>query len=241
MSLLFASFVAGILTILAPCVLPILPVVIGGSVADSSRRAWLRPLVIVLSLALSIFVFTLLLKASTALLGVPQYAWQFVSGIIVIGLGLTYVFPRAWDILSLKSGAALTSQQALSDAGKRSGLLGAIMTGAALGPVFTSCSPTYLFIVAAVLPVNIVFGVTYICAYIIGLATILLTVAFAGTKLVKRLRWSVNPEGWLKRTIGGIMILVGLGVLFGADKAFQTFVIDQGWYAPVESVENSLR
>ena len=241
MSLLFASFVAGILTILAPCVLPILPVVIGGSVADSSHRAWFRPLVIVLSLALSIFVFTLLLKASTILLGVPQYAWQFLSGIIVIGLGLTYVFPRAWDILSLKSGAALTSQQALSDAGKRSGLLGAIMTGAALGPVFTSCSPTYLFIVAAVLPVNIVLGVTYICAYVIGLATILLTVAFAGTKLVKRLRWSVNPEGWLKRTIGVIMILVGLGVLFGADKAFQAFVIDQGWYAPVESVENSLR
>ena len=161
MSLLFASFVAGILTILAPCVLPILPVVIGGSVADSSRRAWLRPLVIVLSLALSIFVFTLLLKASTALLGVPQYAWQFVSGIIVIGLGLTYVFPRAWDILSLKSGAALTSQQALSDAGKRSGLLGAIMTGAALGPVFTSCSPTYLFIVAAVLPVHLLERLTH--------------------------------------------------------------------------------
>ena|GEM_PF-3531387 len=30
-------------------------------------------------------------------------------------------------------------------------------------------------------------------------------------------------------------------ILFGADKAFQAFVIDQGWYAPVESIENSLR
>ena len=241
MSLLFASFVAGILTILAPCVLPILPVIIGGSITDLSRRTWFRPFVVVLSLAVSIFAFTLLLKASTSLLGVPHYVWQFVSGIIVIGLGLTYIFPRVWDMLSLKSGAALSSQQALSQASKRTGLLGAIVTGAALGPVFTSCSPTYLFIVAAVLPIDIGLGITYILAYVVGLAAVLLIVAVAGAKVVKKLRWSVNPEGWLKRTIGIVMILVGLAVLLGADKALQTFVIDQGWYAPVESIENSLR
>lgn len=241
MSLLFASFVAGILTILAPCVLPILPVIIGGSIANSSRQTWFRPFVVVLSLAVSIFAFTLLLKASTSLLGVPHYVWQFVSGIILIGLGLTYIFPRVWDMLSLKSGAALSSQQALSEASKQTGLLGAVVTGAALGPVFTSCSPTYLFIVAAVLPVDIGLGITYILAYAVGLAAVLLIVAVAGAKVIKKLRWSVNPEGWLKRTIGIMMILVGLAVLLGADKALQTFVIDQGWYAPVESIENSLR
>ena len=98
-----------------------------------------------------------------------------------------------------------------------------------------------MFIVAAVLPVDTSLGITYILAYVVGLAAVLLTVAIAGSKVIKKLRWSVNPEGWLKRTVGVIMILVGLAVLFGADKAFQTFVIDQGWYAPVESIENSLR
>lgn len=240
MSLLFASFVAGVLTILAPCVLPVLPVVIGGAAADK-RRSILRPVIIVASLGLSILLFTLLLKASTALLGVPQSVWQFISGVIVIGLGISYVFPKVWEVLSFKSGGALVSQQALSDANAHNGTFGAILTGAALGPVFTSCSPTYLFIVAAVLPTDIVTGLFYILAYVVGLSLVMLLAALLGSKLVRKLGWSLNPEGWFRRSVGILMILVGLAVLLGADKAFQTYVIDQGWYAPVESIENSLR
>ena len=240
MTLLFASFVAGILTILAPCVLPVIPVVVGGSVSNSKRN-WVRPVIIVTSLALSILLFTLLLKASTALLGVPQSFWQFVSAAIVIGLGISYVFPKVWEVLSFKSGAALASQQQLADANQRQGTAGAVLTGAALGPVFTSCSPTYLFIVAAVLPASFATGVIYILAYVIGLALVLLLAAVLGNKLVKRLGWSLNPHGAFRRTVGIIMIIVGIAILVGADKAFQTFVIDQGWYAPVESIENALR
>lgn len=240
MSLLFASFIAGILTILAPCVLPVIPVVVGGAAADR-RRNMLRPVIIVASLGLSILLFTLLLKTSAALLGVPQSVWQFLSGIIVIGLGLSYVFPKIWETLSFKSGSALSSQEALSNANARGGTFGAILTGAALGPVFTSCSPTYLFIVAAVLPTDILTGLLYILAYVVGLGIVLLVAAVLGSKLVRKIGWSLNPEGWFRRSVGILMILVGLAVLLGADKAFQTFVIDQGWYAPVESIENSLR
>lgn len=240
MSLLLASFVAGVLTILAPCVLPVLPVVIGGAAADR-RRSVLRPVIIVVSLGVSILLFTLLLKASTALLGIPQSVWQFISGIIVIGLGVSYVFPKLWETLSFKSGGALTSQEALASANARGGAFGAVLTGAALGPVFTSCSPTYLFIVAAVLPTDILTGLLYILAYVLGLSLVLLLAAVLGSKLVRKLGWSLNPEGWFRRSVGILMILVGVAVLLGADKAFQTFVIDQGWYAPVESIENSLR
>lgn len=240
MTLLFASFIAGILTILAPCVLPVLPVIIGGSVAERKNSS-LRPLIIVASLGISIVVFTLLLKATTALLGVPQSVWQFISALIIIGLGLSFVFPSMWEKLSLTSGTALGSQQALSNANKREGLLGAILTGAALGPVFTSCSPTYLFIVAAILPTNFLTGFVYLLAYVVGLCLVLYAAAALGGKLVKRLGWAVNPHGAFRRTIGVIMIIVGIGILLGADKALQTFIIDSGLYAPVESIENSLR
>src|SRR6478672_9991292 len=103
MSLLFASFIAGILTILAPCVLPLIPVIVGGA-AVNNKKSYARPLIIVASLGVSIFVFTLLLKASTALLGVPQSVWQFISSVIIIGLGLTYLFPKLWESVSLQSG-----------------------------------------------------------------------------------------------------------------------------------------
>ena len=240
MTLLFASFIAGILTILAPCVLPVIPVIVGGA-ASSVKRNVLRPLVIVASLGVSVLLFTLLLKASTVLLGVPQSVWQFISSIIVIGLGLSYVFPSLWEKLSLSSGTALGSQQLLSGANRKEGMFGAILTGAALGPVFTSCSPTYLFIVAAILPATFWLGTLYLFAYVAGLCLVLLAAAVLGSKLVKGLGWSVNPHGTFRLVVGVLMITVGLLILVGGDKAFQTFVIDQGWYAPVESIENSLR
>jgi len=75
-ALLLLSFVAGILTVAAPCVLPLLPVIVGGSIvrtdADTrvAERQWFRPVIIATSLAASVVIFTLLLKATTALLGV---------------------------------------------------------------------------------------------------------------------------------------------------------------------------
>ena len=62
--LLITSFLAGILTVAAPCVLPLLPVIVGGSLMDEHRS---RPLIIAVSLALSVILFTLLLKVFTTI------------------------------------------------------------------------------------------------------------------------------------------------------------------------------
>ncbi len=239
MTLLFASFIAGLLTILAPCVLPVLPVIVGSSAAHARNNA--RIVAVIGSLCVSVVVFTLLLKGSTLLLGVPQSFWQFISAGILIALGSVYIYPKAWDYLSFRSNATLNAQRSLSDANKRSGLWGAVLTGAALGPVFTSCSPTYLFIVAAVLPVDIVSGTMYVTIYAIGLGLALGLVSIFGVTLTRRLRWGVNPNGAFKKVIGVLLVLVGVMILLGADKQFQAWVIDNGWYAPVESLENSIR
>ena len=72
-SLAFVAFIAGILTILAPCVLPVLPVILAGSLTEKEK--W-YPYLVTLSLALSIVVFTVLLKASTALIDIPSSFWS---------------------------------------------------------------------------------------------------------------------------------------------------------------------
>ena len=99
LGLTLVAFAAGVLTVLAPCVLPLLPVIVGGTAARTradagiAERQWFRPLVIAGSLAASVIAFTLLLKATSALLGVPAWIWQAVSGVIVAVLGLTMLFP----------------------------------------------------------------------------------------------------------------------------------------------------
>ena len=95
------ALVAGVLTTLAPCVLPLLPVIVGGSVQDAdpaARRPRVpRAVVVTASLGLSVALFTLLLRASTALLGVPTEVWSAVSGLVLVLLGLVMALPDVWE------------------------------------------------------------------------------------------------------------------------------------------------
>jgi cytochrome c-type biogenesis protein len=236
---LVLSLAAGVLTVAAPCVLPLLPVIVGGAIVQDGdeRRARWRPYVIAASLAVSVVAFTLLLKATTALLGVPPQVWQLVSGGIIILLGINLLFPALWDRLSAALGLQARSGEFLDRSVSRQSTTGDILTGAALGPVFSSCSPTYALIVAAVLPVSFAEGVLYIVAYAAGLSAMLLLIALLGRSLVRRLGWLAKPDGWFRRMIGAIFVLVGIAVITGFDKQLQTWVLDAGLYDPIAGLE----
>lgn len=245
MELLIVSFVAGILTVAAPCILPLLPVIVGGSIAlddqHQPEKNWYRPLVIAGSLAVSVVLFGLLLKATTSLLGVPVMFWQLVSGLIVTLLGVSFLFPSIWDSAVLKAGLHGSFNQFMNFSYKERGVGGEVLLGFSLGPVFNSCSPTYALIVATILPASFLQGFSYLTAYAVGLAGALLMIAVGGQSVVRRLGWLSNPGGWFRRGVGVVFILVGLSVAFGIDKKIQTYVLDRGWYAPISNLEESLR
>lgn len=242
MHLLVVSYFAGILTVAAPCVLPLLPVIVGGSItSNGGKNHWWRPLVITGSLAASVVVFTLLLKATTSLLGVPQIVWSGISGIIVLLFGITLLFPHAWEWFVLKTGLYGRTNALMQQTGRtRPGIAKDILMGASLGPVFSSCSPTYALIVAVVLPTSFFQGLGYLVAYALGLATILLLVAIVGQSLVKKLGWLSNPTGWFRKVIGVLFVAVGLAILTGLDRSFQSYVLDQGWYDSIIKLEQNL-
>lgn len=83
MLLAFIVILAGVLSAFAPCVLPVLPIILAPSVGENTKKA---PLIIIASLVLSITVFTGLLKASTVFLTVPQYFWTDLSAGLVLFL-----------------------------------------------------------------------------------------------------------------------------------------------------------
>lgn len=222
-----------------------LPVIIGRSVLAGSDRqtanpSYKRPFIIAASLAVSVIVFTLVLKATTALLGVPQFVWQIISGVIVILLGVHFLFPSVWEHVALKTGLHLGSNKFLGKTFGHEGVSGDILTGLALGPVFSSCSPTYALIVATVLPASFIKGLIYLSTYAIGMAGTLLLIAFAGQAAATKLGWLSNPYGWFRRVIGILFIVVGFSVIFGLDKKFQTYVLDRGWYDPISRFEQSI-
>ena len=245
MELLIVSFLAGVLTVLAPCILPLLPVVIGGSLStvESQRKVSLkRPLVITISLAVSVVLFTLLLKATTALLGVPIAIWSGIAGGLIFLFGVNLLLPSLWERLMLVSGLQLGATRLLGSAQQqKTGIWKDILLGAALGPVFNSCSPTYALIVAIVLPASFLVGLANLLAYAVGLGAILLLIAVLGQTITTKLRWASKPGGWFKKAIGLTFMVVGVMIIFGIDKKVQTFVLEKGWYDPITRIEESFK
>lgn len=107
----------------------------------------------------------------------------------------------------------------------RSGKVGAIITGFALGPVFSSCTPTYAFILATVLPRNFAAGFAYLMAYIVGLTIVLLLIAVKGRKFLIRFTWAVDSHSRLRRSLGALFI-VGIAIGFGIDKKVELWVTE---------------
>ncbi len=236
-SFLFVAFVSGILTVLAPCVLPILPVIIGGSIDGGADKK--RALVIVSSLGISLIAFTLLLKASTVLIGVPESFWKAFSGGIILAFGLILIFPALWENLPFVSGLNRGSNQLLAQGYQRKSFLGDVIMGAALGPVFSACSPTYFLVLATVLPVSYALGVVYLTVYVLGLCIVLMLIALIGQRLVDKLGLAADSKGLLKRVLGVLFILVGIAIITGADKALQIKILDTG-FLDVTRIEQHL-
>jgi cytochrome c biogenesis protein CcdA/thiol-disulfide isomerase/thioredoxin len=238
MILFIVSFLAGVLTVLAPCVLPLLPVTLGGSVADSGNKR--RPLVIIASLAVSVFVFTLLLKGSTALVGGSTTFWSYISGAILVGFGLTLIFPERWARIVLKiPGHNKPDRWITRGYGTRTSFWTDVIVGMSLGPVFTTCSPTFFVILATVLPQSLGSGILDLLAFVIGLSLSLLLVAYIGQKLVGRMEWAADPNGFFRKALGVLFIVLAVAIVFGWDKQIESSLLNGGFF-DVTTIEQSI-
>lgn len=238
MTLLFIAFAAGLLTVLAPCTLPLLPVIVGGSISGERHR--MRAYVIAGSLAASIFIFTLALKASTALISVPGSFWQWVSGGLLIAFGLVTVFPALWERLPFMNTFNRSSNRLLAKGYTRGSILGDILVGASLGPIFSSCSPTYFIVLATVLPVHPAEGSLYLFAYCAGLGLSLLGVSLAGQRLIDTLGIASDPRGLFKRVVGLLFILIGLAILTGYNQILESEILSHQGMFDVTELERTL-
>jgi cytochrome c-type biogenesis protein len=219
MVLLVGAVVAGVLTAASPCVLPVLPVVLGGGLLTVDVA------VLLCALAVSVIACSVLLRAGTLLLAVPPQAWAVVSGGLLVALGLVQLLPAAWDRAA--SALRLTSAPRLLPVGRsRQDVRGAALAGAALGPVFASCSPLYAYVVATALPASPAWGSVLLLAYVAGLCGALLAVAALGQRAARRLRWAADPDGAVRRVAGLLFVAVGVAILAGADKAVETWAVE---------------
>lgn len=236
MTFLAISFIAGVLTVLAPCILPLLPVVIGSSASGRSKAT---PYIVVASLGVSIILFTYILKASTVFIMVPPEVWMYVSGGILFIFGLTLVFPNLWDKVPGIAKLSIGSNKLLGAGYQKKSVWGDILIGAALGPVFSTCSPTYFVILASVLPASFLLGTVYLLTYTLGLSLILLFIALLGERFAAKLSGFSDPNSTFKRGLGVLFVVLGLLIISGYEKKLETAILDGGYF-DITKIEHKL-
>lgn len=238
-SYLITTLIAGFLTVLSPCVLPILPIIIGGSTASKS---FYKPLRIIGALAVSVTLFTLLVNESSSRLGISNDTWRDISGVILILFGILTLWPVIWekvvDFLRFKE----SSHKVLSKGASKGGVAGDLLVGAALGPIFSSCSPTYTAIVLAIIVPQQSWWVSflYLVSFVVGLILVLVLIALFGHKFINKLTFVNNPKGWFKRILGLMFILVGILIFMNWDKSVEAFLVERGLYDWLINIEDNL-
>ncbi len=211
--LLGVAFVAGVVTAISPCVLPVLPSVLAGGATGGARR----PYEIVAGLVASFTVFTLSAAALLSALGLPDDLLRTLAIAVVVVVGVSLVWPPLGDLLGRPFHAL--ARRRPGDAG------GGFLLGVSLGLLFTPCAGP---VIGAVITVAATQSVTLdavliTLAYGLGAGIVLLGVAIAARRGMSL--HAVRTRAPLVRQALGVAILgVAVLMVIGVDKDLQTRV-----------------
>lgn len=234
--LLLFAFLAGVVTIISPCVLPVLPILL----STSTGGGRFRPLGIVLGLAVTFTAATLAVTAAAQALALPT-VWVRTGAIILLGVfGLTLLIPA----LSERSERLLAPLARIAGGKSRRGGFGVgLLVGAGLGLLWAPCVGP---IMASVIGLTATVGITahavaITLAYSLGAALPMLVVAYGGRELAARARKLGPRTNPVKQTFGALTVVACVALFLGADTALQTFTLRNlppGYSAILQSFEN---
>jgi cytochrome c biogenesis protein CcdA/thiol-disulfide isomerase/thioredoxin len=235
--LILFAFLAGVVTIVSPCVLPVLPILL----STSTGGGRLRPVGIVLGLAATFTVVTLAVTAAAQAFAVPA-TWLRIAAIVALGFfGLTLLVPplRSAVERALSPLTRLAGSQAHTG---RSGIGGGLVIGAGLGLLWAPCVGP---IMASVIGLTALAGITpealgITLAYSLGAAVPMLAVAYGGRRLASKARRAGSRTGVVQQLFGGLTLAACVALLLGADIQLQTFVLrglPAEWNAALTSFE----
>ncbi|MBA3874260.1 MAG: cytochrome c biogenesis protein DipZ [Anaerolineae bacterium] len=234
--LLVVAFVAGIVTVLSPCILPVLPIVLGSSVNGGKSR----PFGVVTGLIVSFSIFTLAATQIVTLLHLPASSLRLAAIVIILLLGLSLVIPafNQWFERLLSRLPRLASTQ------KRSGFWGGILTGASLGLIWAPCAGPILAAVTTLAATQQVSAGTVgvIVAYAFGSGIPMLGIAYGGRALAQRSRSLVRYGGRVQQVFGGLMIATAILMVFNLDVAFTVWAttsLAPSWTNTLQSIEQN--
>jgi cytochrome c-type biogenesis protein len=210
--LLLALF-AGILTIAAPCTLPVLPILLGASIG---QRAGARPAFIVGGFVVSFAFVALGLNTLAAVLDFDPDDLRKAGLALLIVFGVLMIWPAAFERFTAPvAKAGDTARNVVAADSNFSGLV----LGTTLGLIWTPCAGPVLgaILTAIATSPNAAHGKLLLLTYTFGAGLSMLAVAYGGQTISTRLRRVAPYAGRLQQAFGVVVIVFALSAYLQYD------------------------
>jgi cytochrome c biogenesis protein CcdA/thiol-disulfide isomerase/thioredoxin len=231
--LLGVTVVAGFLTILSPCILPLIPIVLSTGATGGVRRPWGVGLGIVVS-----FTFAVALLASIVVAtGLSAQPLRLAAIGFLFALGIVLLVPRLWEQLERLLARVPRLQGLNSGPDSRGGFASGVVIGVCTGLLCAPCAGPLLTAVATLAATNrVTLGVVAVAAaYAVGLATPLIALGIGGRSLARSLR---RTGALVPRVSGVLLVLTAVAMLFGVDQRAQVWAANATtWTGALQTVE----
>jgi cytochrome c biogenesis protein CcdA len=233
------SALSGLVTVLSPCILPVLPIVLSSSVTGGKKH----PLGVIAGLIVSFSLFTLIISRIISLMGFSANSLRIVSVIVIGILGIGLIIPafNVWIERVLSRLPGLVRRRNSQVSGFDSGFV----TGISLGLIWAPCAgPILAAVISVAASQALTLGVgLVVAAYATGAGLPLLVIAYGGRSLINRLPFLLRNTQKLRRSFGLMMVLTASLITFVTDilvTAWATNLVPASWTSQLVGFATSL-
>lgn len=215
--LILFAFLSGVVTIFAPCIWPLLPIILSVGVSGGERR----PIGIVAGLVTSFTFFTLALSSLLRVVPIDPDTLRLFAVIVISLLGVTMVVPGIG--IMLEAFVSRFSYLGGEILGKQSGFKGGLITGFALGIIWSPCAGPILATVATLAATQAlsISTVLVTVAFVSGVGVPLFILTVLGQQVLRRTRIFAPYTTRIQQAFGVLTIFSALAIYTGYDQKLQ--------------------
>ncbi len=220
------GLIAGSLSTLSPCVLPLVPVLVAAAV---NAHRW-GAVALGLGLTLSFTIVGIFLATLGASFGLDPDTFRLVGAVILAVFGLILLIPRLQDLFARATGSLSNSGSQLLARITLGGLTGQFAVGALLGVVWSPCVGPTLGAASTLASQGKDLGQIALLMLIFGIGAALPLVLLGSLSRASmmRVRGRLLSAGkYGKQAFGLILLALGVLIATGADKSLEAWILDQ--------------